>query len=573
MSIKINYLSTKFNKSYNEYIVNETRNGSMIACIIGIVFYLSMYFSDPLNIRNITLPLRIFTASALFIEFLILYWLSKKFSEFIFSIFFTISIFIFNMPIIFFAYLTKFSLSYIIAYYLAILISFFILLTKNRLLLINTVIFVIYLSVFNFLYRDIISRENIRIVIHFYSILLIAFIFARLMNISRFKNFDKTIRINSQIEKLAQMREELQKQYDLLEVTLSSIGDAVIATDHEEKITFINPVAELLTGWQRNEALGRTIAEIFRIKSEKTGEKIILPIQSVISQGKINILTGYTALITKDGKEIPIADSCAPIKNKDGKTIGTILVFRDIIESRKQEKKLQETQAMLLHSEKMAAIGQLAGGVAHEINNPMAVILGFSQSISKKIKEDDPLYMPLKSIEREAIRCKKMIGDLLTFSRSGKTEKEKADLNELINQTLSLIEAQTKVRNTEIIRVFAAGLPLLIINKNQIQQVIVNLCNNALDAMPDGGKITISTEQAGNEILIKISDTGTGMTEEIRKHIFEPFFTTKEAGKGTGLGLSLCYEIIQAHNGIIEVTSKEGAGASFVIRLPLPMEQ
>lgn len=236
--------------------------------------------------------------------------------------------------------------------------------------------------------------------------------------------------------------------------------------------------------------------------------------------------------------------------------------------------KLKDTQAKLVQSEKMAAIGQLAGGVAHEINNPMGVILGFAQSIVKSIKEDEPLYMPLKSIEREAIRCKKLVGDLLTFSRAGKTEKEISNINEVVEQSLSLVEAQAKVKNVQIIKGYGDNLPQIEVNKNQIQQVIINLCNNAVDAMAGGGNLAISTKlkvksEKLKEIEISVSDTGSGMTEEVKKHIFEPFFTTKEVGKGTGLGLSLAYEIIQKHNGSIEVTSEVGKGTIFFISLPV----
>ncbi len=204
-----------------------------------------------------------------------------------------------------------------------------------------------------------------------------------------------------------------------------------------------------------------------------------------------------------------------------------------------------------------------------KINNPMGVILGFSQSIVKRIKEDDPLYMPLKSIEREAMRCKKLVGDLLTFSRTGKTQFELIDINQTIEETLSLIEGQAKVKNIEIIKAYSKGLPFVAANTNQIQQVIVNLCNNAVDAMSNGGKLTIATKKAGEQIEVDVIDTGKGMSEEIIEHIFEPFFTTKEVGKGTGLGLSLCYEIIKKHNGTIEAFSEIDKGTAFTIKLPL----
>ena len=258
-----------------------------------------------------------------------------------------------------------------------------------------------------------------------------------------------------------------------------------------------------------------------------------------------------------------------PVLNKDGNIIEWIGASVDITDKKLDEEEKQKLQSQLIQSEKMAAIGQLVGGIAHEINNPMGVILGFAQIVAKNIKEENPLYMPLKSIEREAIRCKELIRDLLTFSRIGKTQAELIDINKTINETLSLIESQVKLKESEIIKEFSTALPLISVNKNQIQQIIVNLCNNAIDAISYNGKITIKTKTNDNQIEIYISDTGKGMTEKIKKHIFEPFFTTKEVGKGTGLGLSISYEIIKNHNGTIIVESEPGKGTTFIIKLPL----
>lgn len=254
---------------------------------------------------------------------------------------------------------------------------------------------------------------------------------------------------------------------------------------------------------------------------------------------------------------------------KIGESFNSMMFILD-----KKEKELRGMQAKLLQSHKIAAIGQLAGGLAHEINNPMGAILGFSQSIVSEIKEDNDLYIPIKTIEREAIRCKKILGDLFTFSRASKTVAEMIDINTVIAETLSLIEMQTKVVNVRIIKDFEKDLPQIMANKGQIQQVIMNICNNAIYEMPQGGNLTISTkleavDEKTKQIRISIADTGKGIPDEIIGKIFEPFFTTKEVGKDTGLGLSLCYEIVQKHNGTIEVQSEVGKGTTFLIGLPV----
>ena len=229
-------------------------------------------------------------------------------------------------------------------------------------------------------------------------------------------------------------------------------------------------------------------------------------------------------------------------------------------------------EGIVLQSEKMAAVGQLAGGVAHEINNPLGVILGFAQGVMQRIPPGGPLEMPLRSIEREAIRCKQLVQDLLTFSRTGKIEKENIDANEAITSSLSLVLAQSKVKNVELLKEFSQDIPKIHASRSQLQQVIINLCNNAIDAMQDGGKLTLRTRKADLEnkpaVEIQIQDTGHGIPKDVQAKIFEPFFTTKEVGKGTGLGLSLVYEIIQKHEGRIMVESEAGKGTLFRIFLP-----
>lgn len=240
-------------------------------------------------------------------------------------------------------------------------------------------------------------------------------------------------------------------------------------------------------------------------------------------------------------------------------------------ELKKELAERKRLEASLLQTEKMSAVGQLAAGVAHEINNPLAIILGFSQSALKKIKDSDALFMPIKSIEREALRCKNLVQNLLVFSRQTDAQMQIFNLNETLADTLSIIEAHARVKSVEIFMELGTPPPLLG-DRNQIQQVIVNLCNNAIDALPNGGKIVVRTISRvikdKREAILEIEDNGSGIPEELRNRIFNPFFTTKEAGKGTGLGLSLVYEIVQKHRGTIDLKSTVGHGTTFSISLP-----
>jgi len=239
---------------------------------------------------------------------------------------------------------------------------------------------------------------------------------------------------------------------------------------------------------------------------------------------------------------------------------------------RERTTELERSHEQLRQSEKMSAVGQLAAGVAHEINNPVGIILGFAQSMVKKMPEADPLTHALKSIEREAIRARDLVQNLMTFSRQSKGAFEQMDFNAVVAQTLSIVEAKARVKSVEVVRELGSIEPLWG-DKSRLQQVIVNLCGNALDAMPGGGKMTVRTKGAASgtekQVVLEVEDTGAGIPKEIQDKIFEPFFTTKEVGQGAGLGLSFVYEIVQAHKGTIRVDSEAGKGAKFTIALPI----
>lgn len=242
-----------------------------------------------------------------------------------------------------------------------------------------------------------------------------------------------------------------------------------------------------------------------------------------------------------------------------------------------KSKAVMESHIKLIQSEKLSAVGQLAAGIAHEVNNPLGIILGFTQSIKSRLESGHPAHKGLEFIEKEANRCKELVQNLLTFSRSNKNEQQtNMEIRSTIDTALMLISAQSKVKNINLTTNYEMDLPKILGNANQIQQVILNLCNNAMDAMNNEGDIEISVGKLKhddvNGLTIKIKDTGSGMTKEIQNKIFEPFFTTKDVGKGTGLGLSLVHEIVEKHFGTIEVSSEVGHGTTFTIWFPAVKE-
>lgn len=232
---------------------------------------------------------------------------------------------------------------------------------------------------------------------------------------------------------------------------------------------------------------------------------------------------------------------------------------------------LEEAQEALVHSEKMAAFGQIGAGIAHEVKNPLAGILGYAQLSMRKVDKDDPLRKNLETIEKETKRCKAIIDNLMKFARQEKSQKNPININNVVNDAVAIVDHQLTINHVAIERELASDLPNIMGSANQIQQVLMNLMINAQQAM-DGepGTVTISTQLLENDFVeVSIKDTGPGMTEEVRDKIFEPFFTTKVVGQGTGLGLSVSYGILKDHNAQVIVDTAPGEGAKFILRFPI----
>lgn len=236
-----------------------------------------------------------------------------------------------------------------------------------------------------------------------------------------------------------------------------------------------------------------------------------------------------------------------------------------------REQALEQAQAALVQSEKMSAFGQISAGIAHEVKNPLAGILGYAQLSKRKLDKDDPLYKNVEIIEKETKRCKEIIENLMKFSRREKVEKELTDINKVAQDAIAIVDHQLTINQVKLEQDLEADLCPLMADGNQLQQVLMNFMINAQQAM-DGnpGIVRIATRKLSLEhIEVRVSDNGPGMPEDVSAKIFEPFFTTKPAGKGTGLGLSVSYGIIQDHKGEIRVDSAPGKGTTFIVTLPV----
>lgn len=237
-------------------------------------------------------------------------------------------------------------------------------------------------------------------------------------------------------------------------------------------------------------------------------------------------------------------------------------------------KELTEMQAHLIQSEKLASLGKLAAGIAHEINNPLGGILIYSHLLLEDLDKNSPHYENLKKIVKETSRCKDIVKGLLEFARPKEPEMTLIDINDIVERSLSIMERQALFQNIKIRKTFASDLSKIVADSAQLQQVFMNIILNAAEAMDGNGILTLSTSfnGSGKFIEVKFSDTGHGIKEEDKKRLFEPFFSTKEVGEGTGLGLAISYSIIQKHEGTIEVQSQLGKGSTFIVKLPLKKE-
>jgi signal transduction histidine kinase len=274
--------------------------------------------------------------------------------------------------------------------------------------------------------------------------------------------------------------------------------------------------------------------------------------------------------------KIPVSCSASIIYEGD-KELASLGVFTDLREKLKMEKELQDTQMRLIQTEKMASLGSLAAGVAHEINNPLGGILIYASLLMEDFADqNDPRVQDLKRIVEEGTRCKDIVKNLLEFARQTESKFESIAINKAIDDVLFFLEKQALFHNIKTIKELNPDLPLIQCDPNPIKQVLMNMMVNAAEAMSEkGGTLTITTgiNPDGSSIVIFFKDTGSGIPPAIQSKIFDPFFTTKDVGKGTGLGLSTSYGIIQSHHGSIEVESAPGKGATFKIILPIAFEK
>jgi PAS domain S-box-containing protein len=374
--------------------------------------------------------------------------------------------------------------------------------------------------------------------------------------------------IVEEISERKKAEEELAAEKERLAVTLRSIGDGVITTDMEGRVVLLNQVAESQTGWSQEEAFGRSLQEVFCIVDEKTRDRCQNPVDKVLLSGKTEILAAPTVLINRDGRERIIADSGAPIRDRNGNMIGVVLVFRDITD----EQRLSEE---LLKYEKLKSIGVLAGGIAHDFNNILTGIMG-NISLAKMFAQDaEKVRKRLDEAEKASYLARELTQQLLTFSRGGAPVKTTASMAEYVQEAVNFALRGSKLKAEFFI---PDDIWPVDFDQGQFQQVIHNLVINADQAMPEGGILRVGMENKtitavegfslpeGRYVQIWFADQGIGIPKENLSKVFDPFFTTRPGA--SGLGLSTVYSIVKRHDGLITIDSQPGGGATFRLTLP-----
>lgn len=365
--------------------------------------------------------------------------------------------------------------------------------------------------------------------------------------------------------------ETLKIQRDRAQQYLNIARVIIVALDLKGRVTLINKMGCDVLGYEEDEIIGNNWFDFYVPDGTRQSVRNLF---EKLMAGEVKAPEYYeNPILVKGGEERIIAWHNSILRDKTGYIIGTLSSGEDITERKR-------TETELIRSEKLASVGQLAAGVAHEVNNPLAGILVYIKLLLKKYEQNglqtEETKKQLEKIGKETERCSRIIKNLLDFSRQTQVALRPVDINKVIEATLAIIGHQISLENIKVDERLCAPLPLILVDFDQIQQALMNIMLNAAQAMPNGGELTITTSVAKglridnamrDAVKIDISDTGIGIPRENLGRLFTPFFTTKEKGKGVGLGLSVVHGIIERHHGKIEIQSDLGAGTTFSIFL------
>jgi len=379
----------------------------------------------------------------------------------------------------------------------------------------------------------------------------------RLLPLSSGEEVKMVMLLMEDMTEQVRLSEEVRRVEQHLARVVESANDLVISTDSSGRIRSWSSAAERLSGYSRYEVEGMPLKELFapghREEVERTLRKL--------GHGGKSEMAEWN-LATREGGAVPVSWVLSPLCFEDDRLCGTVVVGRDLTERRKFEARLEQSQ-------KLSALGVMAGGIAHEIRNPLAVVSSAAQFLMEDDLDDDFRKECAEKIHHCTGRISDIIENLLKFARPPCSDHmDRVDLRTVLQNTLKLVENQATIRKVRK-EASLPDFPLLIQGfGGLLQQAFLNLFLNAIGAMPGGGTLKVSARGLPGEVVVSVEDTGKGIDPDRMERIFDPFYTTAPVGEGTGLGLSICYSIVKQHFGSIEVRSRPGEGSRFTVRLP-----
>jgi two-component system NtrC family sensor kinase len=371
----------------------------------------------------------------------------------------------------------------------------------------------------------------------------------------------------------AQTSEELLKTIEFQSNLIESSMDGILGCDETDVVVIFNRSMEQMLGYSKAEVIHRLRFEQFFPLQEKQRFKKQMAEETY--GGKDRLFLFESLLRSKSGRDIPVQVSAVTLFDA-GRVNGRVCFFRDLREIRKLEREMQD-QARILHQDKMMSLGRLAASVVHEINNPLSGVLNYLRLMARILHQGPPspdrlekFQHYLELVESETRRCSQIVSGLLSFSRMSPLNFGQVEIEELLQRSTLLCRHKLELGNIRLISGIQANMPPVVGDFNQLQQCIINLIFNAIDAMPDGGILNLNGcyDADQRQVIVTVKDSGRGISPENLPHVFEPFFTTKHEGYGVGLGLSTVYGIMERHKGTVKVESRPGEGAAFMLSLP-----
>jgi PAS domain S-box-containing protein len=383
----------------------------------------------------------------------------------------------------------------------------------------------------------------------------------RVLPLSDRDNVEFAILIMEDVTEHERLSEDIRRMERHLSIVVESTSEIILSTDPEGRILSWNQSAEQISGYTSQEVEGQCFCEFCAPEHQADVRRLFSERQEARSPERPE-----WDLVTKSGKEVPVSWICSPMMDDQGETIGLVALGRNLTESRKLE-------AQLLQAEKLAALGVMAGGIAHELRNPLAICSSSAQFLMGEHITPEFRRECAQKVQQGMQRASGIIEHLLKFTRPSEPgDHVKLDLLAVLKETLVLVADQAKIQNIKVKAQLPEATAFVHGDAHLLQQVFMNLFLNAIHAMPTGGHLRVVAQTASRQVSVQVADTGHGIVAADLGNIFDPFYSKSIGGKGTGLGLPLCYAIVKQHAGAIEVDSAPGQGSTFTVRLDLSQD-